>query len=142
MSSKRLFSHVPLLRSSARPSTSGKQLRQACSPLLRQRRTFRTTVPFKQEERSFKGQLYESTSQRLQRERAEQARFAKERGESKGGRNAAITFGKLSSIHDVEHRLMACSRLLLILNMLLSWDPPTSRSGYNVYYPSRGGPTT
>lgn len=61
--------------------------------MLRQRRNFRSLRSLQEEERSFKGQLYESTSQRLQRERAEQRRFAKERGESSGGRNAAITFG-------------------------------------------------
>lgn len=44
-------------------------------------------------ERSFKGQLYESTAARLERERAERQRFAKLRNESAGGRNAAITFG-------------------------------------------------
>jgi D-lactate dehydrogenase (cytochrome) len=43
--------------------------------------------------RSFKGQLYESTAARLQRERAERQRFAKLRNESAGGRNVAITFG-------------------------------------------------
>ncbi|KAI9785950.1 MAG: D-lactate ferricytochrome c oxidoreductase [Geoglossum umbratile] len=42
---------------------------------------------------SFKGQLYRSTAQRLERERAEQRRFAKERGESSQGRSLAITFG-------------------------------------------------
>lgn len=46
------------------------------------------------DKKDFKGQLYESTFERLQRERAEQRRFAKERAESSGGRNAALTFGK------------------------------------------------
>ena len=32
-------------------------------------------------------------AQRLNRERAEQRRFAKERGEGTGGRTAAMTFG-------------------------------------------------
>ena len=41
----------------------------------------------------FKGQLYQSTHQRLERERAEQRKFAAERGESTQGRNAALTFG-------------------------------------------------
>jgi D-lactate dehydrogenase (cytochrome) len=53
---------------------------------------------------SFKGQLYRSTAQRLERERAEQRRFAKERGESSQGRSLAITFGNFhatipSSLH-------------------------------------------
>ncbi|KAH0542652.1 hypothetical protein FGG08_002975 [Glutinoglossum americanum] len=42
--------------------------------------------------KSFKGQLYDSTAQRLERERAEQRRFAEERGESSKGRPAAVTF--------------------------------------------------
>ncbi|KAI9824631.1 MAG: D-lactate ferricytochrome c oxidoreductase [Thelocarpon impressellum] len=50
----------------------------------------------KDEGKSFKGQLYDSTAQRLQRERAEQQRFARERGGSQG-RNAAITFVILGS---------------------------------------------
>jgi D-lactate dehydrogenase (cytochrome) len=43
--------------------------------------------------RSFKGQLYESTSARLEKERNERARFARERNEGAGGRNMALTFG-------------------------------------------------
>jgi D-lactate dehydrogenase (cytochrome) len=43
--------------------------------------------------KSFKGQLYESTAARTEREREERRRFARERGEGAGGRNAAMTFG-------------------------------------------------
>ncbi|PVH86562.1 hypothetical protein DL98DRAFT_449704 [Cadophora sp. DSE1049] len=42
--------------------------------------------------RTFKGQLYESAAVRLERERAEQARFSKQRNEGAGGRNSALTF--------------------------------------------------
>ncbi|KAK4994580.1 D-lactate ferricytochrome c oxidoreductase [Elasticomyces elasticus] len=45
------------------------------------RRSFATS-PSRHEEKSFKGQLYDSTHERLQRERAEQARFAKIRAEN------------------------------------------------------------
>ena len=45
------------------------------------------------EKRSFKGQLYDSTAARTQRERQERQRFSRERGEASGGRNSAITFG-------------------------------------------------
>lgn len=45
--------------------------------------------------RTFKGQLYESAAGRLERERAEQARFSKQRNEGAGGRNSALTFGML-----------------------------------------------
>lgn len=48
-----------------------------------------------EEGRSFKGQLYESTAQRLQRERAEQARFAKQRELGSGGKSASLLFAVL-----------------------------------------------
>lgn len=51
--------------------------------------------PAQQDGRSFKGQLYESTTARLQKEREERKRFAKQRNESAGGKNAALTFGML-----------------------------------------------
>jgi hypothetical protein len=44
--------------------------------------------------RSFKGQLYKSTEERLAKERADMQRFASERNEGAGGRNAALTFSK------------------------------------------------
>lgn len=45
---------------------------------------------------SFKSQLYESTQQRLQRERAEQERYAQYQTQSPGGRYAAMLFGMLA----------------------------------------------
>lgn len=42
---------------------------------------------------SFKSQLYESTQQRLKRERAEQERFAQYQTQSPAGRYAALVFG-------------------------------------------------
>ena len=48
----------------------------------------------KPQQQSFKSQLYESTQQRLQRERAEQERFAQYQTQSSGGRYAALVFGK------------------------------------------------
>lgn len=50
------------------------------------------TTPAEQS-RSFKGQLYDSTAERLQREREEQKKFARDRNESAGGSKAAMTFG-------------------------------------------------
>lgn len=49
------------------------------------RRTYASEPDFN---KSFKGQLYDSTHQRLQRERAEQARFAEAREAQKGRRGA------------------------------------------------------
>jgi hypothetical protein len=45
-----------------------------------------------EDRQSFKGQLYESTSKRLERERAEQRRYASARGEDQAGRASAILF--------------------------------------------------
>ena len=44
-------------------------------------------------QQSFKSQLYESTQQRLKRERAEQERFAQYQTQPPGGRYAALMFG-------------------------------------------------
>lgn len=46
---------------------------------------------------SFHGQLYESTADRVKKERAEQARFAEARGESLRGRGAATSFRMIST---------------------------------------------
>lgn len=48
---------------------------------------------------SFKSQLYESTQQRLKRERAEQERFSQYQTESPGGRYAAMMFGKRAQLY-------------------------------------------
>lgn len=56
---------------------------------------------------SFKSQLYESTQQRLKRERAEQERFAQYQTESPGGRYAAMMFG-------MHARLAFVSRVLVL----------------------------
>jgi D-lactate dehydrogenase (cytochrome) len=61
------------------------------------RRHFHCSNGALEEQRSFKGQLYESVAQRLARERAEQRRFAEARGESGGGRMAAMTFGEIGA---------------------------------------------
>ncbi|KAI9744596.1 MAG: D-lactate ferricytochrome c oxidoreductase [Claussenomyces sp. TS43310] len=58
----------------------------------RQLRSESTSKAPTEEGRSFKGQLYDSTAARAQREREERIRFAKERKESSGGRNWAVTF--------------------------------------------------
>ncbi|KAF2813064.1 d-lactate dehydrogenase-like protein [Mytilinidion resinicola] len=56
---------------------------------LSQRRGYASA---KEEGRSFKGQLYESTAQRIQKEREEQARFATKRQLGSGGRGASMLF--------------------------------------------------
>lgn len=60
----------------------------------------------KEEKPSFKGQLYESTHQRLLRERAEQERFAQYQTQSPAARYVALTFGEPSSVQYTH----SCSR--------------------------------
>lgn len=60
-----------------------------------QRRGLQWSVPHRADEKpqSFKHQLYESTQQRLKRERAEQERYSQFQSQSQGSRNAALMFG-------------------------------------------------
>ncbi|RAL07542.1 FAD-binding oxidoreductase [Aspergillus homomorphus CBS 101889] len=59
-----------------------------------QRRAFSKATRYTAEEKSqsFKHQLYESTQQRLKRERAEQERYSQYQTQSQGGRYAAVMF--------------------------------------------------
>lgn len=71
----------------------------AVRPKTYQYRYFRTTARISANDKpqSFKNQLYESTQQRLRRERAEQERFSQYQTQSPGGRYAALTFGMRSA---------------------------------------------
>ncbi|KAL4959493.1 FAD-binding oxidoreductase [Aspergillus stella-maris] len=62
--------------------------------LFNQRRGFQNSKLRRSEEKPqpFKNQLYESTQQRLKRERAEQERYAQYQTQSQGGRYAALMF--------------------------------------------------
>lgn len=93
MANAKIFSSMALLRNSQASIVhkSGPVVRS-----LRSRREFHKLGPVFEEQRSFKGQLYESVAGRLERERAEQRRFARERGESSGGATAAKTFGEFN----------------------------------------------
>ena len=91
MSGNRLCPSVALLQSFRQAPIPKQCLRQ--NP-LGIRRAIHGSRPLSEEKKDFKGQLFESTAQRLQRERADQRRFAKERGEHSAGRNTAITFSK------------------------------------------------
>ena len=84
------------------------------------RRPLHTSRPAREQQRSsFKGQLYESVAQRLERERAEQQRFAKIRGEGGGGRPAAIAFGMLGVIDWSIYILIMSSHTLYRRQLLL-----------------------
>lgn len=74
-------------------SSPRRSIRATCrAGNLHQTRCESTEQRRPEEGRSFKGQLYESTSTRLQKERLERARFADERNQSASGRNWSITF--------------------------------------------------
>ncbi|KAL4743087.1 hypothetical protein BDV11DRAFT_179559 [Aspergillus similis] len=76
----------PILRASQQPSRMH---------LLHQRRSFQNSRQYKsadEKPQPFKNQLYESTQQRLRRERAEQERYAQYQTQSQGGRYAAMMF--------------------------------------------------
>jgi D-lactate dehydrogenase (cytochrome) len=63
------------------------------SARLLQYRQFAASTKQAKENQSFKSQLYESTQQRLKRERAEQEKFAQYQTQSPAGRSAALVFG-------------------------------------------------
>ena len=67
-----------------------RNLRARPVPRIRQ---FSASATKPKENQSFKSQLYESTQQRLKRERAEQEKFAQFQTQSPGGRSAALVFG-------------------------------------------------
>ncbi|KAL3430934.1 hypothetical protein BDV09DRAFT_177460 [Aspergillus tetrazonus] len=76
----------PILRVSQQPSRTH---------LLLQRRNIQTSKQYHyadEKPQPFKNQLYESTQQRLRRERAEQERYAQYQTQSQGGRYAAMMF--------------------------------------------------
>ncbi|EAA61899.1 hypothetical protein AN9066.2 [Aspergillus nidulans FGSC A4] len=76
----------PILRVSQQPSRTH---------LLLQRRNIQTSRQYHyadEKPQPFKNQLYESTQQRLRRERAEQERYAQYQTQSQGGRYAAMVF--------------------------------------------------
>src|SRR5436190_17043806 len=89
MSYQRIVTAWRSLRTSACISTPNSK---ALVPLAGRQRRYQSTGK-EEVTKSFKGQLMDSTQQRLERERAEQRRFANLRGESSQGRAAALTFG-------------------------------------------------
>ena len=62
-------------------------------------RTFHSSPKlFTEPEKSFRGQLYESTARRIQRQREDEVRFASNMPISPFARSAAFTFCKLSLV--------------------------------------------
>ena len=92
MASKPFCPSVALLRSLNRASSPPQCLRETA---LRHHRALHASSTLTKEPKSFHGQLYESTAERVKKERAEQERFAEARGENNKGRSAAITAGTI-----------------------------------------------
>lgn len=78
------------LRRSALPSPC---LRVTAASQVRFESTENKPAQPQQDGKSFRGQLYNSTAMRLQREKADRERFSQARNESSGGRSLALTFG-------------------------------------------------
>lgn len=76
------FSSLQKQQSSARWSAAGRRWYAADS---------------KEERESFKGQLYQSTHERVQRERADQERFAKVREEQKASQSSVSLYVPIST---------------------------------------------
>ncbi|KAL2349990.1 D-lactate dehydrogenase [Cryomyces antarcticus] len=97
MSTPALIKPAGALRSVRRRWTSPRCLQTGRTPTYSGHIGRRHYANVAEEGRSFKGQLYDSTAARLQRERAEQARFASQRTLGTGGRGLATTFMVLSA---------------------------------------------
>jgi hypothetical protein len=88
-----------------------------------------------EERASFKGQLYASTADRLEREREERRKYSRERGESRGGRSAALTFGMTSAskLLNVRTLISQCSYFVLLLSLLLPGNPHSCCPSYRFH---------
>ncbi|KAH0551643.1 hypothetical protein GP486_007139, partial [Trichoglossum hirsutum] len=92
MSYQRLLPVQSTLRVLLKPAVLPVASPKRWSPLVARQCRCLSTGKNEPIAKSFKGQLYDSTAQRLERERAEQLRFSKEREKGSKGRPAAITF--------------------------------------------------
>lgn len=90
-------------------------------------RALHTSKPRAEQKLSFRGQLYESTHRRLEKERQEQKRFARERGGAGDGRSAAILLGNFSII--AFHSIIANSKRIgtfgssILFYYIGTWKP-------------------
>lgn len=86
-----LLPHTTMVRP---PAIRGALRGLRARPTLTPNRCFGVSARCQEKpQQSFKSQLYESTQQRLKRERAEQERFAQYQTKSSGGQYAAVIFG-------------------------------------------------
>lgn len=103
-----------------------------------QRRSFRTGQSRPEETRSFRGQLYESTAQRLARERADESQFIENRqkmGPSKALQTFALTIrGSDFVFSNWPQELMRCSLLRRLRHRLLSGLYPSKSSSADVHH--------
>ena len=154
MSASKLCPSVALLRSLGLSShlVSRRCVQQTS---MRLGRAIHSSASSQEDQKSFKGQLYESTYQRLERERAEQRRFAKERGQSSGSRTAATTFGDAvfaCNLSGLTSNSLRCDSVELLLPWILEciypfyridhatgFDGATQTQHFSVQFTSRLG---
>ena len=87
----KLFSPSAALLRSLRPSPSLQHCSRHC-PFVSRRSLHRSPRLFEEEQKSFRGQLYESTARRIQRQREIEAAYADAMPPSTLARNLAFTF--------------------------------------------------
>lgn len=112
------------------------------APLASARRGFATSNVRKDEQKpDFKGQLWESTTARVQKERAEQERYARGRmqraGSSGGALSLGFTIGKnrtrMTEFNDGRTLIRACSSIDGFRLHLLPWNTLQCRTIYRLH---------
>lgn len=102
-------------------------LSRQCSrqfPVGRRRALHTSPKSLSEEEKSFRGQLYESTARRIQAQREAEARFASMQPTSDFARNSAYTFCMHTSAAETL-RADFCRHRLLMRHSLLVWNYET-----------------
>lgn len=110
----RSMRHMPLSRQCSRPLPVGGRRNLHTSP-----KSFSNEV-----EKTFRGQLYESTARRIQAQREAEARFASMSPTSDFARQSAFTFGTHVSAAGL-FTADSCSHRLLMRPSLLVWNHET-----------------
>ena len=132
-----------------RNSQSPAALLQSWSPRTACGRSFGSTSRRWEQKgdakQSFQGQLYESTAQRLHRERADEARYIKAQEENNpklGQRTLLLSLSKCESRSKLLLFLTSSRPPLCRWSLLLSWLDATQKTAYHFHHASRSGPAS
>ncbi|KAL9626967.1 MAG: hypothetical protein Q9204_006903 [Flavoplaca sp. TL-2023a] len=133
MAGKPFCPSIALLRSLNRIPSPPQCLRRTA---LRHQRPLHTSRILAKEPQSFHGQLYESTAERVKKERAEQQRFAEARGENTKGRSAAVTAGNVNvnPAYAPQKVLTSISRHRNWNTSILGWLEEISSSSTRIHF--------